>query len=144
MVDANGYTPLHYAAKRGTGKSIAELLIKNKANINAQGIDGETPLHCAVELNNAYIVSLLIENGAEKDIKDNEGNRPLDWIMRKPTTNRQEVLEVLLENDADISIKNNKGKTPLQLARKIDLAKIIELIKNKQIRNKNGLAQVKQ
>lgn len=46
--DANGWQPLHEAARGGHQETL-ELLVKNGADVNARtfGGDGETPLHIA-------------------------------------------------------------------------------------------------
>src|SRR2546428_711052 len=47
-VDNRGWTPLHWAAERGHSQ-LVELLLANKADINARTNRGDTPLHLASE-----------------------------------------------------------------------------------------------
>ena len=44
---AIGWTPLHEACNYGH-KRVVLLLLKHGANVNAKGMDGDTPLHDAV------------------------------------------------------------------------------------------------
>jgi len=53
-----GWTPLHEAANHGHAEVVSYLL-DNGANINAPGMDGDTPLHDAVE-NDHFTVSTTV------------------------------------------------------------------------------------
>mgnify|MGYP004476500153 CR=1 FL=1 len=84
--DGNGI--IHYILSRdniGTEEyDIIEMLIKNSVNINLQNNDGDTALHkISYKKNNEYrdidmekkVTSLLIENNADKNIKNNNGKK---------------------------------------------------------------------
>ena len=84
--DGNGI--LHYILSRdniGTEEyDIFEMLIKNGININLQNNDGDTALHkISYKKDNDYrdidmekkVISLLIENNADKNIKNNNGKK---------------------------------------------------------------------
>ncbi|MDA0080177.1 ankyrin repeat domain-containing protein [Brachyspira hyodysenteriae] len=84
--DGNGI--LHYILSRdniGTEEyDIFEMLIKNGININLQNNDGNTALHkISYKKNNDYrdinmekkVISLFIENNADKNIKNNNGKK---------------------------------------------------------------------
>ena len=84
--DGNGI--LHYILSRdniGTEEyDIFEMLIKNGININLQNNDGDTALHkISYKKDNGYrnidmekkVISLLIENKADKNIKNNNGKK---------------------------------------------------------------------
>ena len=64
--DAEGFTPLHYAAT----KEVAELLIAKGALVNAKG-DGETPLDWAIEFKHTETADLLRKHGGKtrKELK---------------------------------------------------------------------------
>lgn len=67
------WTVLHLAADRGT-PAIIEILLNAGADINAQTIYGETPLHRASSLRvGAPVAKSLIKNGAKTNIIDNYG-----------------------------------------------------------------------
>jgi len=61
----SGWTALHFAA-RGGHVEFAKLLLKNKANVNATGAEGETPLHLAAGWGTLEVVGLLLQEGADK------------------------------------------------------------------------------
>ena len=63
-----GSTPLHSAAFVGN-TLIGQFLISKGININAVDKDNTTPLHIAVGKQHKEFVKLLVENGADKNIK---------------------------------------------------------------------------
>ena len=72
----NGMMPLHWAASEGR-KAVAELLLANKAEVNAKDNFGMTPLHWAALLGHKAVVELLLANGADVNAKANNGWTPL-------------------------------------------------------------------
>ena len=68
--------PLHLAAQSGNTK-VAELLLANKADVNARDNDGDTPLHGAAYAGYKDVVELLLANKADINAKDNDGDTPL-------------------------------------------------------------------
>jgi ankyrin repeat protein len=72
---------LHIAVKMDSIKLVRYFLSK-KHNINDINKKGETPLHIACKLCNYEIINLLIEHGAQKEIKDNLGRQPFDLTSK--------------------------------------------------------------
>lgn len=94
--DKTNETPLHNAlAKAGRPYYfyVVKLLVDKGADVNAKTIagaetgafmrdvrtKGETPLHRAAAYGDEKTISYLIENGADKTVKDVNGNSPLSW-----------------------------------------------------------------
>ncbi len=84
----DGWTLLHYAMEAENYEAV-DWLIRNGANINTQDDNGWSVLHCTIraeiELAQAAEmpidfrgVQLLINNGAQVDIKTKQGNTPRD------------------------------------------------------------------
>jgi len=69
---------LHFAASRNAFDIVRILLLERDANPNVQNINGKTPLHCAAEVfctgNKDNIIDLLLENGANGNLRDDKGN----------------------------------------------------------------------
>lgn len=55
-----------------------DLLISKKCRKNPRDSGGNTPLHLAVEEGHGDAVRFLLEQGADPDRSNNEGNTPLD------------------------------------------------------------------
>jgi len=73
---------------------------------------GASALHLAVSLGNREITELLLENGADIDIKarDQYEGTPLHWAAY---LGQKEMVELLVEAGADINAPDVNGYTPL-------------------------------
>jgi ankyrin repeat protein len=61
----NGDTPLHWTAMKGES-GVVELLLANKADINAKNKHGQTPLHVAALNEDSHMVELLRQHGGQE------------------------------------------------------------------------------
>lgn len=86
-----------------------QFLLKNGADINLQGDDGETPLHQAASENNSTLL-LLLKNGANPNIQTDFQMTPL---MRAVIKKRQRNVKDLIKYGADINLWNKKNLTAL-------------------------------
>ena len=73
--DANGWTPLHWAAA-GDHMSIVKVLLSQRVDVNAQDKNGWTPLHWAASKGYADVVKLLLARNADVSIQDAIGMTP--------------------------------------------------------------------
>ena len=94
--DKTNETPLHNALSKA-GRPyyfyVVKLLVEKGADINAKTLSGaetgafmrdvrtkgETPLHRAAAYADERTISFLIENGADKEARDVNGDSPLSW-----------------------------------------------------------------
>ncbi|KAI5814471.1 ankyrin repeat-containing domain protein [Pyronema omphalodes] len=87
--------------------SIAQLLLSAGADPNTLAPDQPTTLiHRAAERNRVELVELLIEAGAEIDMKDGVGLAPLHYAVKG---NAVDAMELLLEAGADIDQTSTFG-----------------------------------
>lgn len=100
-----------------------------------------TPLMFALDKNKEEIAKILIENGANINVKDNTGITPL---MQASVKEFVEIVKLLLEKGADKNAKEMNGRSAVDLIEQLckysgitfptgNLADIIDLLKGKTI-----------
>ena len=130
------WPPLVYACRGDNGEHPDEIqsLLALGADINIQNYKGKTGLHYAAKAGFLKVINLLIENGANLDALDNDGETPLFEAIRstiKSGKKQRAALEALLIKGANPNVKNRKGLTPLQVAkrmRRAEAGRIVELL----------------
>ena len=80
-MDINGNIPLHIAATLDKTSNIIKYLLEHGANVNAKNYKDQTPLHISL-LNNITQCDILIENGADINTEDKEGNTLLYFYVK--------------------------------------------------------------
>jgi len=68
----NGNEPIHISAQNGF-IDLTKLLLKKKANVDAQNNKNNTPLHMAMEYDCYWCAVVLLEAGADKAIVNSDG-----------------------------------------------------------------------
>gem|GEM_PF-844634 len=131
-VDSERNTPLHYAAR--FRQEWLEKLIAAGLDVNAVNIHGETPLHLAAADDNVEQVRILLEHGADVNIRDKTGNTPLITLSRNCSSNRgieQEltIVRMLLDRGADINARNYFGATALIKLSELNMDRREDLIR---------------
>jgi ankyrin repeat protein len=64
---------------------IVQYLVEKGANVNAQSVNGFTPLHDAAYVGNLQIVQFLVEHGADVHIRNGGNLTPLETARRGST-----------------------------------------------------------
>lgn len=109
-----GWTPLHYAALNSSLRlDWAHKMDKQKFDVNIQGRDGVSPLHCAGRSNNVHMATHLIRLGANLDARDNSRKTPLHWSAYHCST---ETFKLMLVSGAEFRSPDEYGRTSLHLA----------------------------
>ena len=125
--DADGRTPLSWAAFRGDFRCVRKLLLSGvSANIHAR--DNCIPLHMAARAGSLPCLKILIRHKSRVDHKDSCGNTALHYTCKsgktalhytcKSKTYTRKYLrcaECLLASGADIDAEDLTGKTPLRV-----------------------------
>jgi serine/threonine-protein phosphatase 6 regulatory ankyrin repeat subunit B len=76
--------------------------------------NGRTTLMEASTAGRTEIVQMLLEKGADLDVKDDNGKTAL---MEASTSGRTEIVQMLLEKGADLDVKDDNGKTALMMVK---------------------------
>lgn len=114
--DNDGETTLMYAVLDGT--DTVKFLLKYNGVINMINLvdnDGYTALGYAERYDQYDTFKLLIENGADIEIKNKKGLTPLMIALSKASIN---YIKLLLDHGADVNATNDEGDTPLMIATK--------------------------
>ena len=117
-------TPLQFAAEYGH-KDVAELLLANKAEVEAKSYGGWTPLLSAVFGGHKDLVELLLKKKANVNHQEEAGRSALHVAAENGYT---EIAALLLANQADVNAKNRDGLTPLHLAVALGHKDLMELL----------------
>ena len=80
-------------------------------------------LHYAARRNKINSVGTLIQNGANINARDRNGNTPLHFAAER---NNLEVVNILLQNGANINASNNKWLFARDLTNNYNIRKLLE------------------
>ena len=94
LIDANGWTPLMYAANMSKIEAV-KALIAAGADVNFRDRDGWTPLISAEDLD---VIKLLIKNGADVNAHAADGWTALDYALWE---DKKELIDYLIAVGAD-------------------------------------------
>ncbi|MBI3234914.1 MAG: ankyrin repeat domain-containing protein [Bacteroidetes bacterium] len=78
--DADGMTPLHWAISKGDFETVVYLL-SFKPNLSLVNHRGESVLHLAAIHKQKEIIKVLLKNGADKYIRDQNDLQPIDYAF---------------------------------------------------------------
>jgi uncharacterized protein len=77
QLDHIGWTPLHYACAKGQ-LEVAQFLIANGAIVDSMSLGNTTPLMMAVQSGNEQVVKLLLDKGADLQLRNDQGLTAID------------------------------------------------------------------
>ena len=152
--DDYGHTPMHAAAKNGH-RHLAELLLENKATIEAQDECQNTPLHWAAREGRKEVVELLLENGADIKATDEYGRTArtlaeIEWhvkvkdLLEHSTVEQhcEEVCKAMENRDLD-SIKDMLAQKGISITQETEgeIKGLKEIIDSIEAQNRRKACQ---
>jgi ankyrin repeat protein len=110
----DGYQPLGLACYFGHYET-AEYLIKAGASVNSPSKNDlhAAPILSAAAAGHVKIVMLLLNNGADPNVREQGGYTPLHAAAQNGDT---QMIRTLLFNGADLTIQAKDGKKPIDIA----------------------------
>ena len=107
--DGTGKTPLMCAISY---PSIVRKLLDAGAKVEPVDQNGDSALSYACGWH-YETARLLIENGADVNVKDKDGDTPLLAVSSARSEEGMDMMRLLIEKGANVNVKNSKGTTPL-------------------------------
>ena len=95
-INRPNWTPLHYAASKGH-TAMMRLLIDNDAYIDAESPNGTTPLMMAAYYASHMAVKLMLEEGADPNLQNQDGQTALDMALSKDKPLSAQYIRVFKE-----------------------------------------------
>ena len=85
--DKNNNSSLHISVSNNSMKMVKYFLGKKIKNVNVKNDKGKTALHLACTTGNEDMINLLLKNGADVNVLDDQGNKPFDLISTERSKN---------------------------------------------------------
>ncbi|KAG8545326.1 hypothetical protein GDO81_021075 [Engystomops pustulosus] len=133
----DGTTPLILAARLAV-EGMVEELINSHADVNAVDELGKSALHWAAAVNNVDAATVLLKNGANKDMQNNKEETPLFLAAREGS---YETAKVLLDHYANRDITDHMDRLPRDIAQERmhhDIVRLLDeynLVRSPQLHN---------
>ncbi|XP_025081785.1 uncharacterized protein LOC112556729 [Pomacea canaliculata] len=89
------------------------ILLAKKSDVNAQDMEGTTPLHLASFGGHRDLVEALIKHKAKVEIKNTLGQTPLHLGCMQPN---KSIVDILLAQGASVNAQDESLRTPLMYA----------------------------
>ena len=110
------------------------LLGEGVIDSNAVNEKGETLLDISVKSDQKNILLLLLEKGADCNIKNAEGQMPIHVAITRLKYNKSDldIVNLLIDHHTDLNVCNNVNETPLHMAAKVGHFEIVRKLIQKR------------
>lgn len=109
----------------GNEETVKDLIILG-ADVNTFSQNGNTPLHLAIEQGYLEIIKILVQSGADVNLRDTYGlwtpllhavDQVSDAAIQRKREPNNEIIVFLLENGANPMEETSAGETAMMIAR---------------------------
>ena len=116
-------TPLYYSSLCGFSELVEHIVIKHPQQVNA--VDGRLnfPLLAAAAMKHIRVAEILLEHGANVDVRGMRGQTPLHSAISDFS-----MVQFLLKHGADVNCQQDNLRTPLHLAAYYGELKVARLL----------------
>ena len=112
------------ALRKGDRKTVETLVGADRALVNKPRADGTTPLMVAALYSEPAVVRLLLDRGADPNLKNDAGATALMWALED-----LEKTRLLVDHGADVNALSGDGRTPLMIAaNQFGAAPVVQLL----------------
>ena len=137
--DSKGRTPLHPTMPGGSGTfddryfDVVQYLLEHGADVDAQAnIDHSTPLHLASYWGGVKVAQLLLDHGANINVRDEKGRTQLHRTLINMEYEFEDYnfddMQFLLDHGADVDALDDDHSTPLHIVSQFGNAKAASLL----------------
>ena len=117
IANNNGDTSLHAAVLGGCRRKIIRTILDHGGDVNITNKQKQTVLLLACKTRNLDIITVILKDGADPNIADDDGDTCLHNAVKIGCS--KEVLQAIIERSTDVNISNKNNQTTLLLACKM-------------------------
>ena len=114
IVDADGYTSLHDAARNSQCTEILQAIISHDGDVNATSKNNATALMAACRMEHTAAIPILLNAGADPNIADADGDTSLHYAARNYLCT--EALQTIISHGGDVNATSKNNATALMIA----------------------------
>ena len=103
--DAHGNAWIHYAVRGDCREEVLQSIIDQGADVNVTNNRNVTSLMLASEKGNVDAMNVLLSAGADRTIKDANGNTWIHYAVNGHCS--KEFLQSIIDQGADVNVTNN-------------------------------------
>eukprot|EP00928_Gymnodinium_smaydae_P039415 TRINITY_DN26932_c0_g2_i1.p1 TRINITY_DN26932_c0_g2~~TRINITY_DN26932_c0_g2_i1.p1 ORF type:complete len:790 (-),score=150.53 TRINITY_DN26932_c0_g2_i1:48-2279(-) len=127
-------TALHFAATANELETI-DVLVQQRAKLDAQDIRGYTALHAAVEAGRKEALERLLRCGAPADIPTKAGDSALHLAVQN---NSVELTQCLIDHTCNVNVRGRLRRSALHLAAEFGYMAIAQVLLGVQVSSNGG------